>query len=366
MSALDAHAQKTKGSSRLERLVIAGVWLLAVTLVVIAGYLGWRVGNTKAAPPDLQVQDSQTVDLPNQQDVPVNLPEFETGLSHQSISRLAEPHTIIPSRPRQEVISYTVDVGDAIFGISQKFNVQPETILWANYEQLNDNPDMLSPGMTLNIPPVNGVYYQWKEGDTLESVASQFKADVNDILSWVGNNIDLINPTIETDSFIMIPGGEREFKSWIVPTIARDNSGVSKSVYGAGACEGPFDGAYGSGGFVWPTAGQVLSGNDYWSGHLGIDIAGGVGDGVFASDAGVVVFAGAATGGYGYMIMIDHGTGYQTVYAHLSSVRVRCGQSVSQGGYIGAVGSSGNSTGPHLHFEVRYLGGFVSPWYVLP
>jgi len=80
----------------------------------------------------------------------------------------------------------------------------------------------------------------------------------------------------------------------------------------------------------------------------------------------VVVFSGGAFGGYGNMIMIDHGNGYQTLYGHLSSVSAGCGASVSQGQYIGSSGSTGNSTGPHLHFEVRYLGGFVNPWFVLP
>ncbi len=123
----------------------------------------------------------------------------------------------------------------------------------------------------------------------------------------------------------MLPNGEREFRSWIVPQIARGAAGVSKSVYGPGACEGSYEGAYGTGGFIWPTASHVLSGNDFWSGHLG-----------------------------------------QTVYAHLSSVGVSCGQSVYQGGYIGGSGSTGNSTGTHLHFEVRLSGAFVNPWHVLP
>jgi murein DD-endopeptidase MepM/ murein hydrolase activator NlpD len=152
----------------------------------------------------------------------------------------------------------------------------------------------------------------------------------------------------------------------VIPTIPRGKAGVSRSVYGPGACEGGYEGAYGTGTFVWPAANHFLSGNDYWSGHLGIDIAGFTGDGIFAADSGVVVFAGWATGGYGYMVMIDHGNGYQTVYGHMSVVSVSCGQSVYQGGYIGAIGSTGNSTGSHLHFEVRYLGGFINPWYVLP
>jgi len=87
---------------------------------------------------------------------------------------------------------------------------------------------------------------------------------------------------------------------------------------------------------------------------------------VYASDSGVVVYAGGISGGYGNMVMIDHGNGYATLYAHLSAISVRCGQSVYQGGPIGAAGSTGNSTGPHLHFEVRYFGGFINPRFVLP
>jgi LysM repeat protein len=263
------------------------------------------------------------------------------------------------------VLEYSVTTGDSVFGIAKSFNVHPETILWANYDQLNDSPDMLNPGMTLNVPPVDGVYYQWQAGDTFESVAAKFEASVQDILGWEGNNFDLTNPQVAPEQWIMVPNGHREFRQW-VPTIARAHSGVSKNVLGSGACEGDYSGAYGSGVFAWPSSQHTLSGNDYWSGHLGIDIAGSLGDGVFAADSGVIVFAGWANGGYGNMVMIDHGNGYQTLYAHLSSVSSACGQSVGTGTYIGAIGSTGNSTGPHLHFEVRYLGGFISPWFVLP
>jgi murein DD-endopeptidase MepM/ murein hydrolase activator NlpD len=79
----------------------------------------------------------------------------------------------------------------------------------------------------------------------------------------------------------------------------------------------------------------------------------------------VVVYAGAISGGYGNMVMVDHGNGYQTLYAHLSKIAVRCGANVGQGGVIGYAGSTGNSTGPHLHFEIRYFGTFVNPWAML-
>jgi murein DD-endopeptidase MepM/ murein hydrolase activator NlpD len=171
---------------------------------------------------------------------------------------------------------------------------------------------------------------------------------------------------VRTGDWIVVPGGKRAFKSWFVPTIARGAAGVG-TAFGPGGCTGDFTGgAVGGGGFIWPTANHYLSGNDYWSGHLGIDIAAGLGATVWASDGGVVVFAGWSNGGYGNMVMIDHGNGWQTVYAHLSSVRVSCGESVSQGQSIGAAGSTGNSTGAHLHFETRNNGGFVNPWYVLP
>jgi murein DD-endopeptidase MepM/ murein hydrolase activator NlpD len=259
-----------------------------------------------------------------------------------------------------------VEKGDSVFGVAERFNITPETVLWGNYDQLNDNPHMISVGMELSIPPVNGVLYTWQPGDTVEAVAVQFETTVDEILSWPGNNFDLADPQVEADTVVMLPGGQREFRQWLIPTIPRGSAGVSKSVYGQGACEGNYEGAYGSGAFIWPAGNHVLSGNDFWSGHLGIDIAAGTGAPIYAADSGVIVFAGWATGGYGNTVIIDHGNGYQTLYAHLNSVAVGCGNSVQQGAIIGYAGSTGNSTGSHLHFEVRYQGGFISPWFVLP
>ena len=342
--------------------------MLALSLVLAAAYLASRVKDTRAAPTTEPSEQSTLPLVPtlNSEGNAAALPTISLSNPVDSITRRSTMHTNIPTRPRQDVVPYVVSTGDSIFGIAQSFNIEPETILWSNYDQLNDNPDMLSPGMELQIPPVDGVYYQWKEGDSFEAVATQFKAEADDILSWPGNHFDLTNPKVDAGTWILIPGGEREFQQWLVPTIARDNSGVSASLLGPGACTGSYDGAYGSGAFAWPSGQHVLSGNDYWSGHLGIDIAGVLGDGVYAADAGVIVFSGWAYGGYGYMVMIDHGNGYQTLYAHLNVASARCGQSVFTGTYIGAIGSTGNSTGPHLHFEVRYLGGFINPWYVLP
>lgn len=342
-----------------------GAWALAIALVVFAIYLGWRVTSVQAG----VLEDSPTsvISEPEQvARVDVPLPQLSQPVEEAAITRLTNLHTEIPERSRQDALDYTVEQGDSVFGIAQFFGLEPESVLWANYAVLNDNPDQLSIGMGLKIPPVDGVLYEWQEGDTLQGIADRFEAKLEDIIGWSGNKLDLTNPVVDSGASLMVPGGHREFKQWIVPTIPRGRAGVSSSLYGAGTCSGGYEGAYGTGGFIWPADNHYLSGNDYWSGHLAIDIAAGTGARVYAADSGVVVFAGPALGGYGNMVMIDHGNGYQTLYAHMSSVGVSCGQSVLQGNYIGSAGNTGFSTGPHLHFEVRYLGGFVSPWFVLP
>lgn len=351
------------------RILVIVTWIFAAALVAFAGYLGWNLltGSRQAQTSQSQIAVAQAPEQPrDESSTPVSLPAVQLPSEVSDIYRKALSHTLIPERPSMKVKSYTVSLGDSVFEIAAKFNIKPETLLWANYDKLNDNPDTISLGMELSIPPVNGVYYQWQEGDTVNAVAGRFEADVDQLLGFPENNADLTNPTFEPGSWVMVPGGHREFRQWVIPVIPRGRAGVSKSVYGEGACEGGYDGAYGTGAFVWPAGNHTLSGNDYWSGHLGIDIAAGEGAPIYAADSGVVVFSGWATGGYGYAIVIDHGNGYQTVYAHLSQIAASCGRSVGQGGTIGYAGSTGNSTGAHLHFEVRYEGGFINPYYALP
>jgi hypothetical protein len=299
-----------------------------------------------------------------EEEAPLALPPLENQNTEIELSRTTSMDTTIPERSRDEPVVYRVQSGDAIFGIAGAYDLKPESVLWANYDTLNDDPHSISPGQALYIPPTDGILYKWEEGDTLEYIADKYWVDVADILSWPGNKLDLTNPVIEPGQYVMIPGGYREMQTWVVPTIWRANSGANKSV--PGACSVPDGGYVGTGGFVWPANNHFISGNDYWSGHLGIDIAAGTGAPIYAADSGVVVYAGGISGGYGNMIMIDHGNGYHTLYAHLSSINVYCGQSVGQGSLIGLAGSTGNSTGPHLHFEIRQNGGFINPWYVLP
>lgn len=294
-----------------------------------------------------------------------SLPSLPESRSYQFINRKANPNTNLPTGYRKSEVEYTVEAGDSIYGIAKKYSVKPESILYANYDILNDDPQMISIGTKLEIPPTDGILYEWQEGDTLDNVAARFKANKENILLWPGNNLDMTNPVIQPGTMIMIPGGYRELKPFVIAVTASSNAGVTAKISGPGSCT-PTNGAMGSGSFIWPDAyhGQI-SGNDYWEGHRGLDIMCYLGDAIFASDSGVVIYAGPIGGGYGNLVAIDHGNGWLTLYAHLSAISVRCGQNVSRGQVIGACGSTGNSTGPHLHFEVRKGSAFVNPWQVL-
>jgi murein DD-endopeptidase MepM/ murein hydrolase activator NlpD len=301
----------------------------------------------------------------------MSLPTYPAGgPGRGGVLRSAMLHTVFPERPRLDIITYIVEVGDSLFGIAENFNLKPETILWGNFDILQDNPHKLAPEQKLNIPPVDGTLYEWHEGDGLNGVASFFDVEPEDILQWPGNRLDPSmdpqNPNIEAGTLLIIPGGRRELISWSAPRITRSNPAVAK-ILGPGACGSIVDGVVGTGAFIFPTVSQHLSGFDYSSVHPGIDLAGNEGNAIFASDSGVVVYSGWNDWGYGYVVVLDHGTGWQTLYAHLSVINVVCGQSVIQGDVIAAMGSTGNSSGPHLHFEMMHdTYGKVNPWLYLP
>jgi murein DD-endopeptidase MepM/ murein hydrolase activator NlpD len=340
--------------------VLAGLmWLFAAFMLVILVWAalqraGVSFTSARGSSPEFPERSTLTAQTS------AVLPEFNPAGAHGGVTRLASVYTTIPSRPRAGITYYEVEPGDSVMGIAIEYKIKPETLLWANYDLLQDNPNMLSVGQNLKIPAVDGVLYQWKGSDSIENIARKFKAKPDDILTWPSNNLDLLNPTIATGALVMVPYGSRELISWVVPTIWRANSGANKTINEA--CDTSGGSYYGTGTFGWPADNHRLSGNDFWSGHLGIDIAAATGAPVYATDSGVVVYASSISGGYGLMVMIDHGNGFHSLYAHLSQINIRCGQNAGKGQVIGYAGSTGNSTGPHLHFEIRYNGAFVNPW----
>lgn len=254
------------------------------------------------------------------------------------------PLTIVPKRVRNEVIKYTVQSGDTVSDIAEQFEVSPDSILWAN-PKLEDNPDMLSLGQSLNIPPVSGVLYAVQNGDTLQKIAAKFKGKkkaetiiqdiVNSEFNQERHDLRATAPALTVGQFMMVPGGYKPY----VPRVVQAYNGPV-----------PASAARGTGNFGWPVSGRITQ--KYWTQHSALDIAAPKGTPIYAADSGYVVRTEAKTTDYGYMILINHGNGYVTRYAHLSAIHVEVGESVKKGQLIGRVGSTGNSTGAHLHFEV--------------
>ena len=350
-----------------------GLNMVMVGLLILLGFLAWQRFFEKdgsrvasAEPESGEVIEPGKGGPYKVEELPVALSPLATPVeSGEGIVRITNMKTIIPSRPRVDVITYTVQAGDTLFSIAQNFGLKPETVLWGNYEVLNDNPHFLKPNQILAILPTNGTYYEWKENDTLSSVADFFQVDQDEIINYPGNFFDLTtddpNGGITPGTWLIVPGGKRAIKDWGPPAITRQNAAAAR-YYGEGACGSIYEGAIGSGTFVWPTTDHGVSGYTFDSGvHPAIDISGQEGNSIFATDSGVVVYAGWSDYGYGYLIVIDHGNGWQSAYAHLSAIGVGCGQSVYQGAYIGALGNTGNSSGAHLHFELSINGAKVNP-----
>lgn len=294
----------------------------------------------------------------------LELPSYAGAAPVEGLSRSVEVHQEDNVTSRYEFTQYEVASGDSIYGIAEKYSLEPETVLYCNYNTLYDNPAFISPGQILEIPPTDGVVYYWNEGDGLNGVANGLGVTPEDIIDWPGNDLDAdtigdySNPNIEVGTELFIPGAYKEFTDWTTSLFTRDEAATSSSLWGEGKCA-PVDGLTGTGTYEWPTSQHYISGYEYSPeiNHWGIDIGGDTGNPIYATDSGVVVYSGWSAVGYGNVIAIDHGQNadgvtVQSVYAHLDQIYVSCGTSVYQGAIIGTMGSTGNSSGPHLHFEL--------------
>ena len=167
--------------NKADHILSISAWLVALCLVALALILAWRAYNGLLLMPEVLRSPSNRPALPGvntgsplRLGASINLPEMAMSDpdTPTSIVRNSSLQTIIPSRPRQVISTYAVDEGDSVFEIARKFNLTPETVLWGNYAVLNDNPHLISIGMELNISPVDGVLYEFQDGDTIEAVAA--------------------------------------------------------------------------------------------------------------------------------------------------------------------------------------------------
>jgi murein DD-endopeptidase MepM/ murein hydrolase activator NlpD len=276
-------------------------------------------------------------------------PFAEGGIGGEEADVLIQavvPHTTIPRRYRIDPITYTVQAGDNVSTIADQFGVSVETVLWNN-GNLEDNPDYLSLGDVLTILPVSGVYHTAEKGDSLESIAKKYKVEVEAITSYEGNYLS--EPfTLTVGQKLIVPGGRREYQtrhvvawSGTVPSSAKRGTGI----------------------FGWPVSGYITQ--RYSEAHPAADIGVVVGTPVKAADSGYVAVVGRSDTGYGLYVLVDHGNGFQTLYAHFSMIYVEVGQSVTKGQPLGASGNTGKSTGPHLHFEIKLNGVRRNPFIYL-
>ena len=358
----------TKASPSSGRLLGAIGWILVAA--VCAGLISFLFWQPKIAESMANYQTGvQVGTLPadNPAVLEVPLPAFSPTEEVNGLVRESDPDTEISTELRTIPITYTVQSGDSVWGIANKFGLSVESVLYANYDILQDQSDNLMPGQVLTIPPTNGILHTWRSRDSLSSVASRYGANIQDILLFIGNDLDLSNPNITPGTVVMVPGGNRELVNITFAGVTTDESGNLISGFsGPGACSLAGVGLMGNGYFIWPSAVHMISGNHFGPGHNGIDIGAGIGSALVAADSGTVVYAGWMNGGYGNFVIIDHGNGFTTWYEHLENISVNCGDNVFQGSVIGTAGSTGNSTGAHLHFEIRYAGVPVSPWDYLP
>ncbi|MGC9469142.1 MAG: peptidoglycan DD-metalloendopeptidase family protein [Anaerolineae bacterium] len=331
----------------LGRLTAHAGLILTLACLILLGGLGLDSLSAVVRTADKTFLDAfvQNVDAASSALVISERPYYR-GASQARITRLAEAHTAIPERPRLEIITYTVQAGDTTEKIAERFDLQPTTLLWSNPE-LEKMPDLLMIGQALTILPLDGVYHTVGVSDTLESLAKSYKVDVEAISSCPFNEIPE-DGELATGAKLIVPGGTKPYE-------ARQVTAYTGPV--------PVD-VESSGTFRWPTVGTLTQG--YWYGHRAIDIGASVGTAIRASDGGFVSFAGWTDIGYGYLVVVDHDKGFQTYYAHLSNIFVQEGQPVNVNEVLGAMGSTGNSTGPHLHFEIRYDGYPTNPLIYLP
>lgn len=252
--------------------------------------------------------------------------------------------TVISAKPRDKVVEYNVLGGDTLASIGKKFGVSTQTIKWAN----DLKSDTIKPGQLLKIPPGTGVVHKVASGDTVYTIAKKYKVDAQNIVNFPFNDF------VDLDTFSLTPGQTLFVPDGVIeaPSIPRQ----FPAGFYAGAIQG---GSRGSSNFIWPTSGSI-SQYPVWY-HMALDIQNPGVPPVLAADNGTVVFSGCVGFGYGCHVIVDHGNGFSTLYAHMSQLLASPGQGVSQGQQLGVMGCTGRCTGTHLHFEIISGGAQQNP-----
>lgn len=353
------------------RMQIVGILLLLGWLALV----GWSARPTRAAPLPQIVQPGDVATptatytiilMPTATPTPVHdAPPTDSTLG----AELMEP---VGPHGAEEFSTYTVGEGDTLLTVALEVGVDVEDLPCA-VSPIFQSDQPLVIGDILEVPPASWHCHQVGVDESLTQIAARYEIDPVEIIDIAWNQLDanaLGDKLLPEGSYLRVP-----------PTLGEDTNGgfinfmleqpltVSPvTAYATGGTKprttqmiGPLpeDWPYGSGNFMWPVFGLMSQG--YRNDHRAIDVAANTGTFITASDRGEVIRAGWNDQGYGMFVVIDHNIDYITLYAHMSEVFVKEGDIVSQGQIIGAIGSTGNSTGPHLHFEIRDFGRRANP-----
>lgn len=290
--------------------------------------------------------------------VPVTQTAAEASSAKAQVARL--------QGVRNGVVSYAIQEADTLSGIAAKFNVTTQTLVWANEIA---SPDALKLGEEIRIPPTSGVLHRIKQDDTLAGIADKYKVDGDKFVAYADN--ELIDPiALVVGREIMVAGGLKpvepvaQVATRQLPAPTQGARAQPPSPTQGGTVLPPAPQATAGGLFQWPTYGPIYGW--FGGGHRGLDISPPYGTPVYSAEAGTVISMSYLNDGYGLHILIDHGNGYQTLYAHLAESVIHAGDTVVRGQHIGRVGATGRVTGPHLHFEVRAGGVAIDPLKTLP
>ena len=247
--------------------------------------------------------------------------------------------TQVSEKPRDQVITYKAVKGDTLSTVADKFGVSADSIRWEN----DLTSDDVAIGQELKIPPVTGIVHKVTEGETIQSIAKKYKTDAQKIVNFPFNDFaDLETFALSVGQTLVVPDGVQPQAA----AIAYIPPSFSSAPMGTGR-------------LLWPTSG-IITQYPVWY-HMAFDIANPAAPGVMAADNGVVVYVGWDRYGYGNHVIIDHGGGLSTLYGHLTEYYVNVGDHVSRGQVIAKMGSTGRSTGTHLHFETRINNVAVNP-----
>jgi LysM repeat protein len=252
--------------------------------------------------------------------------------------------------------TYTVRAGDTFWTLALDFGRDLDTMACAT-APLAADVEALMPGQQITVPALRDLCYTVTPGDTLESIARRHGLTVAEIVAVPWNDLKGPADTIVPGQRLLLPG--------VRPDARPRPDHRQISIMSDDWAQTPYrDWPFGDGHFIWPVVGPISQGAH--EGHWALDIAVPQGTPVRAADRGTVVMAGWSPVGYGFRVVIDHGNDYLTLYAHLRDIYVEKGQVVGKGQIIGASGSNGNVTGPHLHFEIRDFGVLIDPRLLLP